>query len=159
MEAIAYIALGANLGDRRAAIERALDALGELGRPLGRSALYETEPVGGPGPDYLNAAAALATTLEPEPLLDGLLAIEARAGRRRGPERNAPRPLDLDLLLVGDRVLATPRVVLPHPRMHERRFVLAPLAEIAPEAVHPLLHRSITELLAALPPGPRVRRI
>src|SRR5207253_2077118 len=112
------------------------------------SSFFETEPVGGPPgqPPYLNAAAELVTTLEPDALLALLLEIERRFGRERG-EPNAPRTLDLDLLLYDRLVRDGPDPVVPHPRMHERRFVLEPLAEIAPEAVHPRLRRSARELL------------
>jgi 2-amino-4-hydroxy-6-hydroxymethyldihydropteridine diphosphokinase len=131
---IACIGLGANLGDARAAIEAAVGEIAALPRTglVARSSIYRSEPVAASGPDFLNAVVAVRTGLAPEALLDHLQAIETRHGRER-PYRNAPRTLDLDLLLHGDTVCSTARLVLPHPRMHERAFVLVPLAEIAPE--------------------------
>ena len=146
----AHVALGSNLGDRRAHVEAALAALDALPgtRLLTRSALYETAPLGPAGQqDYLNAAAALATTLAPEALLDALLRIEAAHGRVRR-ERWGPRTLDLDLLLHGDTTLHTPRLTLPHPAMLGRAFVLAPLAEIAPDLL--LAGRTLSQHLALL---------
>ena len=147
--AAAYVALGSNLGDRHAHLEAALAALAAL--PCTRldavSALYETAPVGPPGQqDYLNAVARLLTTLPPLDLLDALLAIEKSRGRIRA-ERWGPRTLDLDLLLHGDTTLHHPRLTLPHPRLHERAFVLAPLADLAPDLV--VAGRSIAQHLAA----------
>jgi 2-amino-4-hydroxy-6-hydroxymethyldihydropteridine diphosphokinase len=157
----AYVALGANLGDRRASLMHALEALGALGRVPARSSLWESPPVGPftgePGPDYLNAAAALDTALPAEALLDGLLSIERAMGRERA-ARNAPRTIDLDLLLYGDAVIGGDRLQVPHPRMHERAFVLEPLAEIAGDTLHPVLQCSIATLrdrIRARGPGPR----
>jgi 2-amino-4-hydroxy-6-hydroxymethyldihydropteridine diphosphokinase len=129
----AYVGLGANLGDARATLAAALDALARLPGCSGLqvSSLWRTAPVDAGGPDYLNAVASLQTTLAPLALLDALQAIEQRFGRER-PYVNAPRTLDLDLLLHGDAVLATPRLTLPHPRLHRRAFVLQPLLELAP---------------------------
>ncbi len=135
----AYVALGANLGDPVAAVQAAFAALAALPqtRLAARSSLYRTAPVGlAAQPDFINAAAALDTELSPLDLLAALLAVEASAGRLRR-ERNGPRSLDLDLLLHGDTVLATPALSLPHPRLHLRAFVLAPLGEIAPDLVLP----------------------
>jgi 2-amino-4-hydroxy-6-hydroxymethyldihydropteridine diphosphokinase len=131
----AYIGLGANLDGPAAHIERAFVELDQLPatRLMTRSRLYKSEPLGPPGqPDYLNAVARLETRLEPEALLAELKLLEARHGRRAGP-RWGPRPLDLDILLYADVALATPTLTLPHPGMHERAFVLYPLADIAPE--------------------------
>jgi 2-amino-4-hydroxy-6-hydroxymethyldihydropteridine diphosphokinase len=132
---IAYIGIGANLGDARANVADALARLGRLpGATLLRaSSLYRTAPIDSSGDDYINAVACLDTTLDAHALLSALLGIEQAHGRER-PYRNAPRTLDLDLLLYGDAVIdAAPALVVPHPRMHERAFVLAPLAEIAPD--------------------------
>lgn len=129
----AYVGLGANLGDARAALDAACEAIAALpGVRFGaRSALYRSAPVDAGGPDYLNAVALLDTTLEPLALLQALLDIEARHGRER-PYRHAPRTLDLDLLLYGDLCLDVPGLTLPHPRGHLRAFVLQPLSELAP---------------------------
>ncbi|MGE5492627.1 MAG: 2-amino-4-hydroxy-6-hydroxymethyldihydropteridine diphosphokinase [Actinomycetota bacterium] len=135
----AYIALGANIGDPAATVRAAFAALSGLPgtRLTAASSLYRTAPIGLAGqPDFINAVARLETTLEPRALLQALLALEADFGRIRQ-ERNGPRTLDLDLLLYGDRVLDTPDLILPHPRLHLRAFVLAPLAEIAPDLAIP----------------------
>jgi 2-amino-4-hydroxy-6-hydroxymethyldihydropteridine diphosphokinase len=132
----AFVALGANLGDAQAALQAALKAMGGLPSTqlVRHSHLYRTAPVDADGPDYLNAVAELSTSLAPLELLDALQSLESQAGRER-PYPNAPRTLDLDLLLYGDAQLATPRLTIPHRRMYERAFVLAPLAEIAPQHV------------------------
>ena len=130
----AFVGLGSNLGDRRTRIEAAFHALAALPQTalLGRSSLYESAPLDAGGGDYLNAVARLRTGLEPLALLRALQAIEAEAGRER-PYPNAPRSLDLDLLLHGDRVLESDELTLPHPRLHERAFVVVPLLEVAPD--------------------------
>lgn len=132
---LAFVALGANLADPVAQIRAALDALTRLpeSRVLRTSSLYRTAPVGIHGqPDFINAVAALETTLAPHALLSALFAIETHFGRRRD-FHHAPRTLDLDLLLYDDETIDTPELLLPHPRMHLRAFVLAPLLEIAPD--------------------------
>ena len=147
----AYIGLGANLGDRAETLRGAVRRLGALGRIVAVSSLYETEPVGfREQPSFLNAVLALESDLAPSELLDALLAIERELGRIRT-FRNAPRTLDLDILLYDGLVLDAPGLTVPHPRLHERGFVLAPLAEIAPGLVHPVLRISIAQLLASLP--------
>jgi len=132
----AYIALGANLGDARSTVRQAVQALGTLPqtRLVRSSSLYRTAPIDSSGPDYINAVAEVATTLSPQALLTELQRLEQAAGRER-PYRNAPRTLDLDILLYGDITLDTPALTIPHPRMHDRAFVLLPLAEIAPARV------------------------
>jgi len=150
----ALVALGSNLGPRREHLAAALRELAALPgtRLLAASAAHETAPVGcppGSGP-FLNAVALLETELPPRALLEALRAIEAQHGRTRGAP-NAPRTLDLDLLLHGESVLREADLVLPHPRMHQRRFVLAPAVEVAPALRHPVLRRTLRELLAALP--------
>ena len=136
---LAYVALGANLGNPILTVKSAignLDALADTER-VATSSLYRTAPVGLKNqPDFINAVVALETGLSPQALLEQLFAIELQVGRQRS-VKNAPRTLDLDLLLHGDCVLDTPQLTLPHPRMHERAFVLAPLAEIAPQAAIP----------------------
>ena len=147
---LAYIGLGANLGDARAALASALAALAGLADTtlLRSSSVWRSAPIDSSGPDYLNAVAELRTSLAPIDLLHRLQAIELAHGRER-PYRNAPRTLDLDLLVYGAQSLATPELTLPHPRAHERAFVLAPLAELAPDLVITGRGR-VSDLLAAV---------
>jgi 2-amino-4-hydroxy-6-hydroxymethyldihydropteridine diphosphokinase len=142
--------LGSNVGDRAAPLARAVDSLRDRVRVLAVSASHETEPVGGPPQGrYLNAAVVVDTDLAPDALLALARGLEDDAGRDRG-ERWGPRTLDVDVLLVGDREIRDADLVVPHPRMKERRFVLAPLAEIAPDWVVPGDGRRVEDLLADL---------
>lgn len=161
-----FMALGANLGDPVAQLLRAVEEMARLPgtRLLTRSSLYRSRPVGGPEqPDYVNAVAWLATTLPARELLQHCLAIEARHGRKRT-SKNAPRTLDLDLLLYDGLVMHEPGLTLPHPRMHERGFVLQPLAEIAPDVIIPgrgdvrrlLAAADVSDLVRLSEPGRRV---
>ncbi len=136
----AYVGLGANLGDRERTLRAAVDALAVVDgvEVVSVSVLRDTEPVGvGQQPLYLNGAAELETTLTARELLDRLLAVEERFGRVRIPGEHGPRTLDVDLLLYGDQMIEEPGLTVPHPRLHERRFVLEPLAELAPGLVVP----------------------
>jgi len=154
----AYIALGSNLGDRAFHLREGLRRLGLVGLgPDALSSVWETEPVDAPGSQwFLNLVLRTATSGAPLEILDLLLGIEADVGRVRS-VRNAPRTLDLDLLLLGDLRCEGPRLTLPHPRMWERRFVMEPLAEIAPELREPATGRSAREICRALGDTPRVR--
>lgn len=146
----AYIGVGANLGDRRAALHQACVSLGALGEVNAVSSVYETEPVGFEDqPRYLNAAVRLDTDLQPDVLLRGLHEIENELGRVRT-FPNAPRIIDLDLLFYDDRVIETSGLVVPHPRLHERAFVLVPLNDIAVDLMHPQLNISVGGLLKGL---------
>src|SRR4051794_19382267 len=148
---VAAIALGANLGDRLATLRAAIERISSLGTVITISSVYETDPVGYlDQPAFYNAVLLLETNLAAEAVMRELLAIEADLGRVRT-FANAPRAIDLDLLLYGDEISDAPALTLPHPRMHERAFVLVPLVEIAPEMIHPRLGMRIDELLELIP--------
>lgn len=149
MTFVAYVALGANLGEPLAALRQAAADVRGLGDIEASSALYCTAPLGGPSgqPDYLNAALRLRTPLDAPTLLSALHDIEARAGRQRH-ERWEARVLDLDLILHGDQQSSDPALTLPHPRAWERAFVLAPLADLDPVLAHPLTGETVTQALA-----------
>jgi 2-amino-4-hydroxy-6-hydroxymethyldihydropteridine diphosphokinase len=157
----AWVGLGSNLGDRERHIRAALEALARLPETtlLESSSLYETEPEGDEGqPGYLNAVAAIETGLTPRRLLWHLLLVESRAGRERR-RKHAPRRIDLDLLMVDQRIVDEPDLVLPHPRLAERAFVLAPFEEIAPDLVHPTSGKTIRALLRGWKRTSGVRRL
>jgi len=148
------LGLGSNLGDRDANIAAALDRLTDERalHVLATSRVRTTAPVGGPPqPDYRNAAALAETDLRPRDLLAAMKRAEERVGRRPGGERWGAREVDVDLLLFGEEVIDEPDLVVPHPRMAQRRFVLEPAAEVAPQMRHPVLGRTVREMLEALP--------
>jgi 2-amino-4-hydroxy-6-hydroxymethyldihydropteridine diphosphokinase len=158
MHQIAYLSLGSNLGDREHSLREAISRLETVGRVVSVSSLYETEPVEFADQEwFLNCVVALETTMTPEQLMGALLNIEQSMGRQRV-QKKGPRTIDLDILLYGDAALDSPDLTIPHPAMHQRRFVLEPLAEIAPDARHPALKKTARELLTGLPPGQAVRK-
>ena len=150
-QSIAYIGLGSNLGDRLVYLQAAIDAINQLGDPIAISSVYESEPHGvdEAQPMYLNMVLAINTRFEPMELLGRLLDIERANGRIRD-RANESRSLDLDILMVDDIVRDDPDLAIPHPRMHEREFVMIPLTEIAPHATHPTLNRTIADIAAGL---------
>jgi len=159
MAETAYLSLGSNLGDRAANLHAAVRQLEAAGRLLAVSALYETQPVDVPNqPWFLNCVAAIETDMTPKELLQLALQVEAMMGRLRMSEKGA-RKIDIDIVLFGNLVVDEPGLKIPHPEMHRRRFVLEPLVEIGPAALHPELKKAASDLLAALPPGQTVRRL
>ena len=159
MSHTAFIALGSNLGDRQGNLREAISRIGAFGEVKRLSSWFETEPVEMTDqPWFLNAALELQTDLEPLPLLRGLLSVEQAMGRHREVPKG-PRNIDLDLLLFDNQVINTSELTLPHPEMHKRRFVLAPLTEIAPAVVHPVLRKPVLTLLEMLTDPAEVRRV
>ncbi|HVR24307.1 MAG TPA: 2-amino-4-hydroxy-6-hydroxymethyldihydropteridine diphosphokinase [Candidatus Polarisedimenticolia bacterium] len=159
MSTLVFLSLGSNVGDREAKLRDAQKRLGAVGRVTAVSPVYETEPVEfTQQPWFLNCAVAVETVQPPQQLMTSILNIEEAMGRRRV-QKKGPRAIDIDILLFGDAVLDCPEVTIPHPAMHERRFVLEPLAEIAPDARHPVFEKTILELRDALPFGQTVRRL
>ncbi|MGH7936265.1 MAG: 2-amino-4-hydroxy-6-hydroxymethyldihydropteridine diphosphokinase [Chthoniobacterales bacterium] len=159
MPELAYLSLGSNMGDREANLREAIAQLKNIGSLVALSSFYETQPVELENqPWFLNCAVALKTDRSPRELLKAALSIESGMGRLRLRDKG-PRKIDIDLLLFGDQILDEPGLTVPHPAMHERRFVLAPLAEIAPEVRHPILQKTASELLAAMGQGQIVRRV
>jgi 2-amino-4-hydroxy-6-hydroxymethyldihydropteridine diphosphokinase len=154
----AYLSLGSNLGNREKNLREAVERLGEFGEVSAVSSFYETEPVEfTEQPWFLNMTVRLETELMPRQLLSAILKIEIEMGRRRTHPKG-PRLIDIDIVLLGDTVMNDRALTIPHPAMQERKFVLAPLAEIAAEVKHPVLQKTVREMLAELQDGPVVKR-
>jgi len=154
-----FLSLGSNTGNRAANLRDAIAHLSGIMCVLAVSSLYETEPVEFTGqPWFLNCAVSGETADPPEHLMHNLLSIEKQMGRKRT-QPKGPRKIDIDILFYGDEMVDTPDLKIPHPAMHQRRFVLAPLAEIAPDFRHPVLKKSVRELLEELPPGQVVSKV
>jgi len=154
-----YLSLGSNLGDRLRFLKKAIEKIGESDSVVIRkiSAVYLTDPVGNPDqPRFLNLVVSIDTSLKPLRLLEYLLDIEEKLGRERN-EKWGPRIIDLDILLYDELIISSDRLTLPHPRMHQRRFVLVPLAQINPHLFHPLLKKSVEELLRLCPDQSEVK--
>jgi len=158
MRITVYLSLGSNLGDRRANLENAISRLGQLGKVVAVSSFYETEPVELTAqPWFLNCAVKLETEKMPKQLLKGILDLEREMGRRRM-QNKGPRNIDIDILLFGNSIVDTKGLTVPHPGLHERRFVLEPLAEIAPDLRHPVFKKTVREMRDVLPAGQAVRK-
>jgi len=159
MPNLVYLSLGSNVGDRQAQLQDARARLATVGRVVAESSLYETEPVElTQQPWFLNCALALETSKTPQQLMAAILRVEEEMGRRRM-QKKGPRSIDIDILLFGDTIINSPELTIPHPAMQQRRFVLEPLAEIAPEVLDPVLKKTIRELRDELPPGQVVRKL
>ena len=159
MHKLVYLSLGSNLGDRSLNLHQAIDKLGELGEVAAVSSFYDTEPVELTSqPWFLNCVAKLDTEKMPRQLMAAILGIEQEMGRQRK-QPKGPRTIDIDILLFGSSIIDTPSITVPHPKLHQRRFVLEPLAEIAPEVRHPIFKRTVREMRDALPAGQTVKRV
>jgi 2-amino-4-hydroxy-6-hydroxymethyldihydropteridine diphosphokinase len=159
MDDIAYLSLGSNVGDREGNLRQAIRALAGVGPVKAVSSFYETEPVDFVDQAwFVNCAVAIESRVGPERMMAELLRVEREMGRERI-QRRGPRIIDIDILMFGERIVDSPDLKIPHPAMQRRRFLLAPLADIAPEARHPLMNRTVRELLAELPEGQVVRRV
>jgi 2-amino-4-hydroxy-6-hydroxymethyldihydropteridine diphosphokinase len=159
MSEIAFLSLGSNVGNRENNLREAIRRLGALGQVNSVSSFYETEPVEFTEQAwFLNCAVALETDNTPAQLMGELLRIEQEMGRQRVTKKG-PRSIDIDILFFAERVVNTPELTIPHPAMHRRRFVLEPLVEIAPEARHPILGKTVRQLLSELPPGQVVKKM
>jgi len=159
MQKSVYLSLGSNVGDRAGNLHTALERLGSLGKVVAVSSFYETEPMEITAqPWFLNCAAKLDTEKMPKQLLKGILDLEREMGRVRR-QNKGPRNIDIDILLFGSSIVETQGLTIPHPALHERRFVLEPLTEIAAEVRHPIFKRTVRQLRDALPPGQAVRKI
>jgi 2-amino-4-hydroxy-6-hydroxymethyldihydropteridine diphosphokinase len=159
MPHLVYLSLGSNVGDRERQLRDARARLGAIGRVVATSSVYETEPVEfTQQPWFLNCALALETSKTPQELIAAILGIEEEMGRRRI-QKKGPRSIDIDILLFDARVVDSTDLAIPHPALHQRRFVLEPLAESAPEVFHPVLKKTVRELLDALPQGQVVRKL
>ena len=158
MPNLAYLSLGSNIGDREKNLRDAIARLKAGGRVTSVSSFYETEPVDFTDQAwFLNCALALETTESAQQLMKRILQTEGEMGRQRL-QKKGPRIIDIDILLFSDQIIDSPELTVPHPAMHRRRFVLEPLAEIAPEARHPVLRKTVREMLDALPAGQSVRK-
>jgi 2-amino-4-hydroxy-6-hydroxymethyldihydropteridine diphosphokinase len=156
---LVYLSLGSNLGDREINLRTAIEKLRTIGNPVAVSSFYDTEPIETASqPWFLNCAVKLDTEKMPRQLIAAILALEQEMGRQRK-QPKGPRTIDIDVLLFGSSVIALPSLTIPHPKLHQRRFVLEPLAEIAPDARHPVFKRTIRELRDALAPGQTVRKV
>jgi len=159
MDEAVYLSLGSNVGDRDRNLRKAIRALAGAGQVKAVSSFYETEPVDFVDQAwFLNCAVAMESVMSPERMMAELLRVERKMGRERI-HRKGPRTLDIDILMFGERIVDSPDLKIPHPAMHRRRFVLAPLAEIAPEARHPVMKKTVRELLAELPERQAVRKV
>jgi 2-amino-4-hydroxy-6-hydroxymethyldihydropteridine diphosphokinase len=159
MQKPVYLSLGSNVGDRGSHLREAITRLESAGHVVSVSSFYETAPVEVTNqPWFLNCVLEVETTKMPKQLMTAVLAIEQEMGRQRT-RNKGPRTIDIDILLFANTVVDSPELRIPHPAMHERRFVLEPLAEIAPDARHPVFNKTVREMLDALPMGPTVRKL